>query len=235
VKSKRDAVGWLSNYLHISIKESKMRSTLNVLWGLLLVFAGALFLLDNLGLIEVRGAIWGVMIGVGGFAFLSVYLADREHWWAIIPGMTLLGVAALILMGSYFPRMTDRWGGSFVMGSIGLAFLIIYLAKREFWWALIPAGVMGTLAAVIGLSDILPGIETGGIFFLGLGLTFAVVALIPNPQGSMKWAYIPAGILGGIGLLILIAWTAVINYLWALGLIAVGLFLLLRAIRPARG
>lgn len=212
-----------------------MRSTLNILWGLLLVLAGALFLLDNLGFVDVQGNIVGVIIGVGGLAFLSVYLADREHWWAIIPGMTLLGVAALILAGSYFPRLTDRWGGSFVMVGIGLAFLLIYLTRREFWWALIPAGVMGTLAVVIGLDDIIQGIETGGIFFLGLGLTFAIVALIPNPQGSMKWAYIPAGILGGIGLLILIVSSAVINYLWAVLLIAVGLFLLLRAVRPSQG
>lgn len=212
-----------------------MRSTLNVFWGLLLVLAGALFLLDNLNLIEVQGMIWGVLIGIGGFAFLSVYLADKEHWWAIIPGMTLLGVAALILVSSYFPRLTDRWGGSFVMGAIGLAFLLIYLARREFWWALIPAGVMGTLAAVIGLSDIIEGIATGGVFFLGLGLTFAIVALVPSPQGSMKWAYIPAGILGGIGLLILITSTAVISYLWAVGLIVTGVFLLLRALRPSRG
>ncbi len=212
-----------------------MRTTLNVFWGLLLVLAGALFLLDNLNLIEVQGMIWGVLIGIGGFAFLSVYLADREHWWAIIPGMTLLGIAALILVSSYFPRLTDRWGGSIVMGAIGLAFLLIYLARREFWWALIPAGVMGTLAAVIGLSDIFEGIATGGVFFLGLGLTFAIVALVPSPQGSMKWAYIPAGILGGIGLLILITSTAVIGYLWAVGLIVIGVFLLLRALRPTRG
>lgn len=94
---------------------------------------------------------------------------------------------------------------------------------------------MGTLAAVMGLSDIFEGIATGGVFFLSLGLTFAIVALVPSPQGSMKWAYIPAGILGGIELFILITSTAVISYLWAVGLIVTGVFLLLRALRPTRG
>lgn len=126
-------------------------------------------------------------------------------------------------------------GGSFVLGGIGLAFLFVYLANREFWWALIPAGVMMTLAVVVGLSSVFQGVETGGIFFLGLGLTFAIVALLPNPHGQMKWAFIPAAILGSIGLLLLLVWTAAINYLWAIGLILVGIFLLLRAIRPSQG
>jgi hypothetical protein len=215
-------------------KEKAMKSNLWILWGFLLVLAGGLFLLDSLNLLELSGVFWGVVLGIGGLAFLSVYFADREHWWALIPGCTLLSVSALILLEGLFPDIVGDWGGSIVLGGIGLSFLLTFLTNRENWWALIPGGVMVTLAFVVGLDAFLADVETGGVFFLGLGLTFALVGLIPTPQGYMRWAFIPAVILLIIGLLIVVAMTSLINYLWALALIAAGLFLLVRALRTRR-
>jgi hypothetical protein len=204
------------------------------LWGLLLILAGGVFLLDNLNLIEIGGFVWGILIGIGGLAFLSVYAAMRENWWALIPGVILLSVAALILADSFLPQGSGEWGGSIVLGGTGLAFLLVFLSNREFWWALIPAGVMITLACVVGLEDVLGGVETGGVFFLGLGLTFALVGLVPTPEGQMRWAFIPAVILTIIGLLILVALSSLINYIWAVALIAGGLIIILRAFRTRR-
>lgn len=75
------------------------------------------------------------------------------------------------------------------------------------------------------------GFETGGIFFLGLGLTFLLVAIIPTPEGQMRWALIPAVILLVMGLLLTAALTQLINFIWPLALILLGLFLVLRAFR----
>jgi hypothetical protein len=211
-----------------------MKSNLWILWGLLLILAGGVFLLDNLNLIEIGGFVWGILIGIGGLAFLSVYAAMRENWWALIPGVILLSVAALILADSFLPQGSGEWGGSIVLGGTGLAFLLVFLSNREFWWALIPAGVMITLACVVGLEDVLGGVETGGVFFLGLGLTFALVGLVPTPEGQMRWAFIPAVILTIIGLLILVALSSLINYIWAVALIAGGLIIILRAFRTRR-
>jgi hypothetical protein len=212
-----------------------MKSNLWILWGLLLVLAGGLFLLDSLNVLELGDVFWGVILGIGGLAFLSVYFANREHWWALIPGCTLLSVSALILLDRFLPNGVGDWGGSIVLGGIGLSFLLIYFSNREFWWAVIPGGVMATLAFVVGLDEVLGDVEMGGVFFLGLGLTFALIGLLPSPQGNMRWAFIPAAILGIIGLLIVVALSSLINYIWALALIAAGLILLVRAFRPRRG
>jgi hypothetical protein len=215
-------------------KENAMKSSLWIFWGLLLILAGVLFLLDSMNVIGIGDVIWGVLLGVGGLAFLSVYFAWRTNWWALIPGFVLLAIGLLILLEQFLPGGVGAWGGSIVLGGIGLAFLAVYLSNREFWWALIPAGVMATLALVVGLENALGEFEVGGVFFLGLALTFALVGLLPTPQGAMRWAFIPAVILGVIGLLIMVAMTTMINYLWALALIAAGLILLVRAFRPRR-
>jgi hypothetical protein len=119
-------------------------------------------------------------------------------------------------------------GGVIILGGIGLAFLLVYLSNRENWWAIIPAGVMLTLTAIVALQDLATGFEVGGLLFLGLGLTFIVVAVLPTQHGQMKWAFIPAGVLLAMGLLITAALSDLINYIWPVVLILAGLFLVLR-------
>jgi hypothetical protein len=69
------------------------------------------------------------------------------------------------------------------------------------------------------------------MFFLGLGITFALVAILPGTEGQMRWAWIPAAILGLMGLLILIAAEELINYIWPSALIFAGLLLIGRSLR----
>lgn len=205
--------------------------TSRVLWGLLLVAGGVIFLLENLNIIEVSGLFWAVLFAIAGLGFLTGFISDRQHWWALIPGIILLAIGTLIFLDTVSPRATERIGGVIVLGGIGLAFLIVYLVNRANWWALIPAGVMFTLSAVALLEGTMTGFETGGIFFLGLGLTFLLVALLPTPDGYMRWAFIPAGVLLLIGILMTAAMTQAINFVWPIALIVVGLFLVLRAFR----
>jgi hypothetical protein len=201
-----------------------------ILWGSLLILAGVMFLLQNLGVFRFGDLFWGVLFILGGGAFLAGFLQDRTQWWAIIPGLTLLGIGVIISLTVLAPGFMAIIGGSIVLGSIGLAFLIIYLLDREKWWALIPAGTMLTLTLVAAISQAVPGMETGGIFFLGLGLTFAVVALLPTSAGRMNWAWIPAGILALMGLLLMAAAGSLIGYLWPLVIILAGGFLILRTL-----
>lgn len=211
-----------------------------VLWGILLIAAGIIFLLDNLGVLAIGELLWIVIFTIAGAGFLSVYIQDRRHWWAFIPGLTLLSVAVTILLGFILPTGSDEWIGGIVPFGIGLSFLLIYLNDREQWWAIIPMGVMFTVAFMV-LLESLPrlgqqarGFEMGGLFFLGMGLTFALVALLPGSatrtREQMRWAWIPAAILLVIGIFILTALTNLINYLWPLALILLGLFLVLRTL-----
>lgn len=197
-------------------------------WGILLIAGGMLFLLQSLGLIMLDN-IWPVIFAAAGAVFLYAFVRQRENWWAAIPGMALLGIAATIAFTLIFPRANDNWSGAIFMGSLAVAFLAVYLRTmtRE-WWAIIPAGVLGTITAVIILEPFLGDGFTGGLFMLGLGATFALVYLLPAREGRNRWAIYPASILGGIGVLVLITATWLIRILGPLAIIALGLYLIFR-------
>jgi len=202
-----------------------------ILWGVVLVLAGVLFLTENLGVLHLGDLFWVLIFVASGVFFVSIFVQNRASWWALIPGLTLFSVGLLVFLNWIAPALGDLWGGSIVLGGIGLSFLLVYLVERENWWALIPGGVLLTLALVAGLDELNPGIATAGIFFLGLGLTFALVALLPTPQGEMRWAWIPSGILLLMGTIFLIAWENMLAYLWPAALILLGGFLILRSFR----
>ena len=199
--------------------------------GLLLIAGGVVYLLQNLGYITWGSLVWSVAFLVGGLAFLAAFIRDRAAWWAIVPGLTLLGLGGGLLLKTINPAMEAAWGGSLFLGSLGLAFWLIYLRDHGMWWAIVPGGVMLTLALVAGLDEMRLPIETGGVFFLGLGLTFLVVALVPTTAGPMRWAFIPAAALLVMGILIGVGFERAINYVWPMALILGGLALLLRAVR----
>ncbi len=198
--------------------------------AILLIVAGALLLLQNIGILEsVVALVWALLIAAGGVVFLYLFLTERvRYWWAIIPGFSLLGAAALVVIDQFFPRFGGDLGGMILLGLIGLAFFVIYFQKREHWWAIIPGGALVTLALIVGLESVFDGYEMGGLLFVGLGLTFGVLYLRPSPYKWMKWFIIPAGVLLGMGLLITVAAIGAFQYLGAFALILVGLYLLYR-------
>jgi hypothetical protein len=87
---------------------------------------------------------------------------------------------------------------------------------------------MLTLAIIAGLDGLFREADLGGLFFVGIGLTFALLGLLPNQGTNLRWAFIPAGILLVFGLLISTATAGLINYVWPVLFILAGLFLLLR-------
>jgi hypothetical protein len=200
-------------------------------WGLVLVVGGVLLLLDTFGIFKGGELFWTIVSAIAGVLFLSLYFSKHDNWWALIPGIIFLAIAATIGFNSFLPGFTDtNLSGTIILGGIGLSFLLVYIAERRNWWAIITAGVMATIALVALLDTNTSSLASGGIFFLGLGITFALVAILPNPIGQMRWAWIPAGILGLMGVLILIAEEDLINYIWPSVLILAGIFLVVRSI-----
>ncbi len=204
---------------------------IRVIGGILLIAVGVLFLLQELDILTIGDLIWPLLFGAGGLIFLYVFVSDRAQWWALIPGCTLLGLAGLMAWEQLAPESAGAWGATFFLGGIGLGFLLITLNNREFWWAIIPAGTLLTVAFVAGLSSVLEGVAVAGVLFLGLALTFAVLYLVRTPQGRMKWALIPAAILLVVGLGVMAFSESVLQYLWPLALIGVGVYFLVRALR----
>ncbi len=203
-----------------------------VFWGLMLILAGVLFLLQNLNVFQGGELFWGIAMGVVGVLFLGVYFGNRSQWWALIPGMILTALALIIVLPVLVPGFNDNLIGAVFLGGIGLAFFFVYLASRAQWWAIIPGGVLVTLAVVAGLDENAGGLDTGGIFFLGLGLTFALVAILPNPVGKMRWAWIPAAALLLIAILTMAASEKILNYIWPVAVLLGGIYLVWMALRP---
>jgi hypothetical protein len=202
-----------------------------ILWGGLLILAGVLFLFQNLGIFRIGDLFWVVLLALAGVFFLSIFLQNRANWWPLIPSLTLFSLSAIVLMNWILPDHSDRLSGSVLLGGIGLSFALVYLVARQNWWAIIPAGVLFTLAVIADLEQFFPAFGTAGLFFLGLGFTFALVALLPNPQADMRWAWIPGGILLLIGSIFLVAGGNLLVYIWPVVLILAGGLFIARAIR----
>ena len=201
-----------------------------ILWGSLLILAGVLFMAQNFNFIpNAWGIVWGLFFGIAGGVFLFAFSTDRSQWWTLIPGLALFGLMLLILGDAFFPRFTDNLGGSIFLGAIGLSFWAVYLIKREAWWAVIPAGILTTLAIVAGVDPFVR--DSGWIFLVGTGLTFALVGVLPTPNGRMTWAFIPAGVLLVLGLFTSAFLFPYISFIWPVVLIGFGGYLVLRNMR----
>ena len=212
------------------MKKSKTNFLLSVVGGILLVAAGVIFLLDNLGLIMLD---WEMLIGpmfaIGGLVFLMVFILNTDDWWALIPGFVLMGIGIIVFMDDNMQAVADRWSGAVFLGFLGLAFFLIYFTHVNQWWAIIPGGVLLTLAGVTLVPG--EGDVSGVIFFLGLALTFGLVYILPKPAGKLNWALYPAGILLLIGVLVALGAANLMDYLLPLVLLIAGGYVIYRSMR----
>ena len=212
-----------------------------ILWGILLVLGGIVFLMDNLNIIDMQPLlnnlaplVWVLIFGLVGAGFLLYFLSSRSDWWAAIPGFTLLGLSFLIGYETIFTRASGDLGAAVFLGSIGLSFLTIYITTgTEQWWALIPAGSLFSIAlTVIADSIFREGDVAGGIFMLGMGATFGAVYILPTSEGRQHWAIYPAAVMSIIGFFIMLSAAQFLGYLWPLALIGLGVYLIYRYLRP---
>jgi hypothetical protein len=199
-----------------------------IIIGTLLIVAGALGFLQAFGFLQSASDLfWGIVFLAAGAVFLFLFASGFSSggWWAAFPGFVLAGLGVLILL----PESLDNIGGGIFLGAIGLSFWAVYLTGRDRWWAIIPGGVLFTLAIVSVLPEqFLGGADSGGIFFLGLALTFLLVALLAN----MRWAYWPAGALGVFGTFLFFeSQVFLLSYVAAGALILAGIFIVLRSLR----
>ena len=200
------------------------------IFGGLLILAGILFLLQEFRILgSAFELLWVILMAAGAGVFLWVYFTKKDQWWAIIPGLALFGLALVGLQESLDLLPGWNWTGAVFLACLGLAFWLVYLRKREQWWAIIPGGVLLTLALVSGLDDLIA--ETDVVFFLGLGATFFLVALLPNDTHNTRWALIPGGILSVLGLVLFSEINNIINIVFPVVLVAFGVFILIKTVR----
>jgi len=201
------------------------------LWGALLIVMGILLLLESLQILAL-GAAWAALFVAAGLTFGSTFLENRENWWAAIPAMTLLSIGTLIGIDAVFPRLGNLLGGSIILGGLALSFWIIYVTTRyQQWWAIIPGGVLLSLALGIAVEPFIQEEIFAAVFLLGMALTFGLVYLLPTADQRMGWALFPAGALAVVGLIVLSATTQLAGFVWPALLIAAGAYILLKNLR----
>lgn len=197
----------------------------SIVAGLALMGVGLLWLLDVLGVLAGAVVIPPLIFAAVGVAFAVLFVRDRAFWWAAIPGSVFLGLAAVILAGQ---AGAGGRAGAFLFVLMAAGFAAVFLRVPGYWWALIPCGVMLTLAVVVALPAGLPDATTAAVFFLGLAVTFAVLALVPvhgEPESGasptaaggtpvravrMRWPLAPAAVLGVLGVVFLVQAAAVL-------------------------
>jgi len=196
--------------------------------GVFFLIAGLATLFANLGYFSIGMLFGPTLLAGGGLIFLYFFAVSRSNWWAAIPGSVLLSLGITAALPWVAPGLEGRLGGPVVLAGISLGFWLVYLRTPSNWWAIIPAGVMLTLASIT-LMTTDNGMETGGVFFIGLGLTFALVALLPGASLRMAWPWIPAGVLLTMGFLIIASATQLATLVLPAAMIVAGLVLTFRA------
>lgn len=194
-----------------------------IIVGLIILVIGVLALLQSLNVLPFGENFWDILLPAsfiaGGLVFLYVLITRRSNWWAAIPGFTLLGLGAMLAIEEIPGLEAAEWPVGIFLGCIGLGFLVIYLIDHTHWWAIIPTGAMISIALVVTFGQVY-------YLFLGLATTFALVALLPTGSGNKVWPWIPAAVLGVMGVTFLFASGQAIGYVFPALIIAGGLFLI---------
>jgi hypothetical protein len=159
------------------------------------------------------------------FPFLFVYFQDQAHWWPLIPAYVLLSIAVMIPLNE-FNLIRDAFVATYVLGTIALPFIVVYLRDRENWWALIPAYVLLSVGIMVGL------IETGfmrdllvpAYVMFSIAIPFIFI-YIRNPREW--WPLIPGGVMGVIGMAFLLSERST-RIITPILVIAIGVFIIMR-------
>lgn len=165
-------------------------------WSLILMSSGILLLLFEFDLLTpYTPLLQYVLAGLFVFAailFFGAFARTPAEWWRVIPGWTLLALAAILLLSTL--AVDQRWLGAAVFGGLALAFAHVYVTDRiGRWWALIPGGFLLVLGLVIGLSVWIEQIEwLALLLFGGLSAVFFLLFLLHRRQW---WAVLPGGVL----------------------------------------
>jgi hypothetical protein len=194
-------------------------------FGGILILAGLLVLLRNIKILDLPNLVWGIVFISGGLIFLSNLIKHRSTWWVIIPGFGLSGIGGAIII-SDIPGLT-LVSHSFLLAFLGISFWIVYLINHNHWWAILPGGLMFTLALIAGFRASID-VDLGGIFLIGLALTFAILGVLQSNR-KMTWPYIPAGILTLFGLLMTTTTAKLANMIGPAALVLIGLIIVFRA------
>jgi len=149
---------------------------------------------------------------------------------SLIPGILLIVVGLLLLIPNFTDLRTRDFWPLFLLIGPGVVFVALFFANRENYGLLMP----GTILIVVGLllsysvyTDWQEMRTLWPVFIIAPGLGFMMMYLFGKRE---KGLLVPGGILLGVGVVFLIGLSS-LSYIWPIALIAIGLFLIIKAKR----
>ncbi len=169
-----------------------------LIWGSLLIIFGVVGLVESF--IDLTPWAWVAILAATGLGIFGIYLRDRSEWWPLIPAYALWAIAGLLALVE-LSVLRGEFLAAYVLFTIALPFIVVFLRDRSQWWALIPAYVMLAVAAMVLLSEtvLLPAAFEATFVLTAIALPFLVVYLRNRAQW---WPLIPAYVLMSIGVMI---------------------------------
>jgi len=203
-------------------------------WWALIPGALMLFLALTTLLVDSIGGEWigSLFLFLIALSFLVVYLNNRNHTWALLVAY-IMGVLSIAPAMSAGGGDTAAYFGSVFLFAVALPFFVLYFRSIENWWAIIPAGVMTTLAVIAGaaiagwIRDEAQGGYANAVLMFGLAATFAVVWL----RHAREWAKPVTIVLAALAVAS-VFFASYTEIFWPLAIIAAGIYLLYNSMRP---
>jgi hypothetical protein len=138
------------------------------------------------------------VLGAIALPFLVVFYSNRTHWWALIPAYVLLAIGIMVpLLETNL--LNDSFVATYVLATIALPFIVVYVRDRQNWWALIPAYALLAIGIMVGF------IEAGWLRDLIIPAYIMFVIAIPFIYVYLRdprewWPLIPGGVMAVMGL-----------------------------------
>jgi hypothetical protein len=151
--------------------------------GPVLIGVGLLVLIFNSNLLgTLPSLLWlALLFGIA----VALWLVGALPHWVRIAGVVVLYVLAMATSGDL--------AGVAALGFPALAFAVVYLLRpKRAWWAIIPGGILASVALLVLFETIFPGWGGVAVMFLGFAATFTVLYLLPSTRGGQRWALYPA-------------------------------------------
>ena len=129
---------------------------INYLFGLFLLFIGALLILANFGVIEiVWDNLWPLFLLIPGIVFELSYFIYRKDAGLLVPGGILITYGLLFLVNvNYGWHLMDNLWPIFPLGvAIGLFQLYLFGGREK--GLLIPVGILGAVSLFFLINNLL--------------------------------------------------------------------------------
>jgi len=189
--------------------------------GIVLIFAGILFLLFNLNVLNFN---WLLLIL--SIAFLVVYSMKRQTSY-LAAGLILLGISIINIMDEY-AFTTVNIKGFIFLWILGIISLVMYSRQGTRGYL-----ILGSILPAIGTYNLVEELSVTNVywtFFLFIAIAFYIIYKVGYKQFGVVWPKILAKILGILSLIFLLSsqkllkfkFWKVVSYLWPALLIIVG-------------